>query len=173
MKYAILFTLIIGTFATTSMAQELGWELVPASESPVGKETLVITYTQLEDSTVQLYEASLPATTQAACLASRDFTSGVPIPPDRVSQFYSGGKKVVIAFVKTERVGPCSVIFGRSGTNLNDFNFVRANFGAEGLAETSIQKTDEPKSVDLRSRGHVFKLTRHFDADGLRPAGSH
>jgi hypothetical protein len=164
MKYAILFAVIFGIFASVSEAgaQELGLNVVPASPSTDGREALVMTYTKLVDTEVQLFEADLPATTQAACLASRDFTGAVPIPPDRVRQIYGEGRKVVIVFTKSSGVGPCSVIVGRNGVNLDDFNVIRANFGQSGLLEFPVEKTDADGD-GLRQTGHVFRLERHFD----------
>lgn len=164
MKYAILFAVIFGIFASVSEAgaQELGLNVVPASPSTDGREALVMTYTKLVDTEVQLFEADLPATTQAACLASRDFTGAVPIPPDRVRQIYGEGKKVVIVFTKSSGVSPCSVILGRSGVNLDDFNVIRANFGQSGLLEIPVEKTDA-ESDSLRQTGPVFRLERHYD----------
>ena len=164
MKYTIFFAFIFGIFASVSEAgaQELGLNVVPASPGTGGIEALVITYTKPEDSDVQLFEADLPATTQAACLATRDFTGAVPIPPDRVRQMYGEGKKVIIVFAKTSAVGPCSVIVGRNGVNLDDFNVIRANFGQSGLLEFPIEKTDA-ESDGLRKAGPVFRLERHFE----------
>ena len=164
MKYAIFFAVIFGIFAGISEtgAQELGFNVVPASPTTGGREAVVITYTQLVDTEVQLFEADLPATTRAACLASRDFTSAVPIPPDRVSQISGEGKKAVIVFTKSSAVGPCSVIVGRSGVNLDDFNVIRANFGQTGLLEIPSEKTDA-ESDGLMQKEPVFRLVRHFD----------
>lgn len=164
MKYAIFFAVIFGVSASFSEAgaQELGLNVVPASPSTGGREAVVLTYTRAEATEVQLFEADLPTATQAACLASRDFSGAVPIPPDRVSQIYGEGKKVIIVFAKSSGVGPCSVIVGRRGANLDDFNIIRANYGQSGLMEFPGEKADA-ESDGLRQTGPVFRLERHFD----------
>ena len=157
MKYAIFIAMTLGVFAfgAETNAQTLGLNVVPASQRTDGWEKIAVTYSAPEDAPVQLYEAVLPATTQAQCLAATDFSSAVPIPAARMQQLWGEGKKVVIVFTKTSSYGACSVILGRSGVDLNDFNVVRANFGQTYFAGSE----DDARP----GTGPVFSLERHFD----------
>jgi hypothetical protein len=151
MKFLFIFAIIMGAFAITVPAQELGLEIVPAAESPARRDTMVITYTELEDRPVQFYEAALPADSEGGCFASRDFTGAQPIPPDRVSQTFGEGKKVVIVFIKTDRRGPCNVIFGRTVSS--------------GLVDVAVWSFGSDSEANpTRSAGHRFSLERHFDS---------
>ena len=128
---------------------------------------MVISYTGLEDSEITLFEAVLPATTEAGCLATKEFTNLVPIPPDRTYQTFGEGKKVVIAFTKTDNYGRCHAIVGRNGVNLDDFNMVRSNFGTTYFNEDTKAKGEG--AIDAgrtRSAGPKFRLTRHYTSDG-------
>ena len=114
---------------------------------------------------MQLYEAVLPAATQAQCLAATDFSGAVPIPAARMQQLWGEGRKVVIVFTKTSAYGACSVILGRSSVVLSDFNMIRANFGRTYFAGSEDDKASESQDGARQGTGPVFSLARHFDAN--------
>lgn len=165
MKILVISALIFAAFGVSAdvQAQQLGLYVVPPSTNTGDREAIVITYTGLEDRQVQLFELSVPATSEAACLATTDFTAATPIPADRTSQTFGERKKVVIAFTKTERYARCHVIVGRSGVNLDDFNVIRANFGRAGLFDPQLSDADRTETNRVQSAGHIFRLEKHFN----------
>lgn len=167
MKYALFIAITIGVFAygAEMNAQTLGLNVVPASQRTDGWEKVAITYSAPEDAPVQLYEAVLPAATQAQCLAATDFSGAVPIPAARMQQLWGEGKKVVIVFAKSSSYGACSVILGRGSVVLSDFNVIRANFGRTYFAGSEDDKAPESQDGAQPGAGPVFSLTRHFDAN--------
>ena len=172
MKLAILFFVTIGIVTSSAAvnAQTLGLNVIPPSANTGDREAVVISYSELEDSEVALFEAVLPATTEAGCLASNAFTSLVPIPADRTHQTFGQGKKVVIVFTKSSHYGACHVIVGRSGTTLSDFNTVRANFGSTRLFEIPNEKAEDRDANSTAQMSPKFHLIRHTRAaPGLVP----
>lgn len=168
MKFAILTAAIMAAvFVSVDPAaaqtgnDTIGINVIPATAQNDRTETVVITYTQLENRFVYLYETVPPATSDAECVGATDFTNLVPIPPERTAQVWGEGKKVVIVFTKTSRMGPCHVIVGRSDTTASDFNYWRSNFGR--TAGRAVSGDEEQSTQFFRSNPTpIHKIGRVF-----------
>ena len=166
MKFAILTAAImtaifvsVDPVAAQTDNDTIGINVIPATARNDRTETLVITYTELENRFVYLYETVPPATTDAECVGATDLTNLVAIPPERTAQIWGEGKKVVIVMTKTSQLGSCHVIVGRSGPTAQSFTLWRSNFGRT-LARSDADTTKETASRPTRAPIH--KIGRRF-----------
>ncbi len=102
---------------------------------------VTIRYTGLENRRAQIYEAFLYATTDAECLASRDFTTAVLVGPERATLIHDRrtGTNTLRWIVENERKDTCRVLLVRSGVDSSDLAVWQSNYGNSGLSANSLQ----------------------------------
>ena len=122
------------TFLPDSQGDDTyGLEILPGASGDI--DTVLISYTGLEDGDLQFFEAVIPASTREGCLASSDFSGAVPRGPDRARSTYdpeSGTQIMVWNNVTNSRTPSCRVLVVRSSVNASDYNVWRANYGQTG-----------------------------------------
>ena len=168
MKRTIIFsafmTMLLSAVYTSAQTPDLRLSF-SNNVATNGIETGTIKYTGLEAPGVQVFEAVIPAATEAACFASRDFSMARPVGPDRASVVYNHAtSSYELRWTQPrEPRDSCRVLLvGRSsgGTDLADW---QANYGSGGRSES------QDLYDDVRGDGSV-RPVRH--AISLHPAGS-
>ncbi len=159
---AVIMTAIFANVDSAAAQNLIGLNVIPATPQNDRTETLVITYTELENRFVYLYETVPPVTSDAECVAATDLTNLVPIPPERTAQIWGEGKKVVIVMTKTSRMGPCHAIVGRTSAAASDFNYWRSNFGRTSARPDSEPADEEPKQAFRSNNNPIHKIGRRF-----------
>ena len=101
---------------------------------------------------VRVAEARLPATTQAACMASTDFSEAVPMNPARFRIDYNTETSSYhfSFYVERERRYGCRVVrFGGDGvSDANDFVvWQKGGSPSSSLAEVDLTKGDKPSAA--------------------------
>ena len=159
MKHTINFSALIGilVFAGISMGQQL--PTVPAysmviDPRPVSGEAVVQVRVPANPSRpLLLFEAVLPATSEAACLASRDFSSAYPASPDRASLIYDGTTNSYNVRWAPVREGSCRVLLVMDGdgqVDAGDYAIWRTNFGSTAGRFDGEQDKNDARTGDSR-----------------------
>ena len=141
MNNKIIFAAFIGILfiAGTSMAQQLpsvsAYKVVidprPANDLPIVEATFPGT----PNRSLVIFEAVLPASSETACLASRDFSSAYPASPDRASVVYDATTNSYKIRWAVEPVGSCRVLLvvdGDGQVDAGDYGIWRTRFGNSG-----------------------------------------
>ena len=160
----ILLALILVAVVSvvSSEAQNVSMSLVPSGK----QDTTVVTFQAPSDRQFVIFEAVLPARTTEECFAATDFSSAVPVGPERVSMIYDPA--TARFYLKntntTGSVESCRVLLVRSSVNTSDLNVFRARFGStSALAETEdIKEPEEMNAAAQRSMVTSIKVT--FDS---------
>ena len=129
-------------------------------------ETL-INYSGLENPGGQLFEAVLPAASEEACLASRDFSSAMPVGPERATLKYDPTTDTGILRWSLARndSASCRVLLVRNSTDSGDYAVWRTNFGLTGsrpFEEAGTWNSDESKD-GAPQRSRVTSVTVTFN----------
>src|SRR5687767_15122482 len=93
---------------------------------------------------MQVFEAVIPATTEAACFASMDFSAARPVGPDRASVTYdpaTSSYTLKWTGVKDRR-DSCRVLLVGQSIGVSDLAMWQANYGTGGFAEYQIPHDD-------------------------------
>jgi hypothetical protein len=155
MKHSIIFVALIGILAVTGLSQ--GLPSVPVYSMVIDRRsdsseinTVVIQYTGLESPNPLILEAVVPAATEAACLANRDFSTAVPVGTERATLAYDAVTSTYrlqwSGLDRDTRVN-CRVLIVRSGIAAGDLAMWQSNYGAGGLFE------DEPIKGEASTSG--------------------
>ena len=126
----------------------------------------LITYTGLESPNARLFEAVLPASSPEECLANRDFSSAVPVGPERALLMYDpeSTSGYLRWFLRQNDSSNCRVLLVRNSADTTDLAVWRTNFGAGGYSPAVEGKgdlTDREDAAPQRSR--VTSLVVTFD----------
>jgi hypothetical protein len=143
MKNSIIFAALIGILAVTGISQSLPsvpvYSIVVDRRSDLSEiNNVVIQYTGLENPNLLIFEAVLPAPTQAACLASRDFSDAVPVGPDRAALTYDAETskyRLQWSRLDTDARVNCRVLIVRSEIGVGDLAVWQSNYGQTALFE--------------------------------------
>ena len=103
-----------------------------------------------------IFEAVLPATTEAGCLASMDFSSAVPADPNRASAIYDPQSELWhLKNSNTGSVPLCHVLLanGDGTVDAADYAVWRTNFGRTQFTESS----EGPKEGSTQSDAGAFR----------------
>lgn len=124
--------------------QTHGLEFIPAVSRAGSRDigdTVLISYTGLEDSGMQFFEVIIPASTREGCLASRDFSSALPVGPDRAFMTYDPAANTNTMVWNNVKNSPfpdmpsCRVLLAVSPfrtVDSADYTVWRANYGQTG-----------------------------------------
>jgi len=161
MRHTVFIAAFIAAFvfALDASAQSLSVSIIPNGD----KETTVVNFPSPAGRNFVIFEAVIPASTAAQCMASRDFTNAVPVSPDRATVIYD---PVTLTYylrntAPIETRPSCKVLIVRAaGIDTSDLNVWRANYGATGaLAESE----NESSAKGTGQRSMVRSLTVTFD----------
>jgi hypothetical protein len=139
MKRTIIFSALIGIFVFAGISMGQQPPTVPAyrmviDPRPASGEAIVqVRVPAIPDRPLLLFEAVLPASSEAACLASRDFSTAYPASPDRASLVYDGTTNTYNVRWMPAREGSCRVLLVTDGdgqVNAGDYVIWRQNFGS-------------------------------------------
>jgi hypothetical protein len=133
MKHTVFIAAIIAAFvfAVDATAQSISVSIIPNGD----KETTVVNFPSPAGRNFVIFEAVIPASTAAECMASRDFSNAVPVSPDRAAAIYD---PVTLTYYlrntsPIETRPSCKVLIARAaGVDTSDLNVWRANYGATG-----------------------------------------
>ena len=141
MKRTIIFSAFMAILlsAVYTSAQTSGVRLsFSEGTTPGGVPTGTVTF--IVDGApvvMQVFEALIPAATEAACFASRDFSMARPVGPDRASVVYDAGTgsyKLQWTGVRDKK-DSCRVLLVGQSLSATDLAAWQANYGAGGFAD--------------------------------------
>jgi hypothetical protein len=136
MKNSILLTVffLVIAFVTDSSGQVVGLSVVPSGDT----ELSIVKFRAPADRNFLIFEASPRARSTAECFAATDFSSAVPVGPDRAAAIYDPGTGVWY-LKNTNTAGPaesCKVLLVKSSVDTTDLTMFRARFGQSLLSGT-------------------------------------
>lgn len=104
------------------------------------RDVIYARFPDASDRNFILFDAVLPTTTEAECLASTDFSNAVPADPNRASAIYD--PQSALWHLKNSNTGsvpPCHVLLanGDGTVDAADYAVWRTNFGTTQFAESS------------------------------------
>jgi hypothetical protein len=136
----IIFSLMaVFVFSNISSAQIANARLTfSESVSPSGVPTGTVTFTGLEGPELQVFEAQLPARTEAGCFASRDFSSARLVSRDRASVSYDAdtSQYKFTWTVTRDRKENCRVLLVGRSVALTDLAVWQSNYGSTALSDS-------------------------------------
>ena len=142
MKRTVIITTLIATLLSAVYASaQTPYGRLTFSEgtNQAGVPTGTVTFFDTAGPvTMQVFEAVIPAPTEAACFASRDFSMARPVGPDRATVVYDAATssyKLQWTQVKDRR-DSCRVLRVGTSPSAGDLAFWQANYGASGLSSS-------------------------------------
>lgn len=162
-----LFAFFAFTISASAQATPGTAHLVRFRASNPGTIGQVIEAVIVAPATTQflIKEAFFRTETEEECVAIRDFSTAVPVPPDRASMIYdpAGGVfRLKNSNSPAPRSSNCRVLILDDGkVDGNDFLIWQRNVGSAGLAE--VGELMEKESTDEGGRSRVTEISITFD----------
>lgn len=125
-----------------------------------------VSYTGLESPGGQLFEAVFAASSHEACLANRDFSSAVPVGPERASLLYDFATDTgtLSWFFPRNDSANCRVLLVRNSVDTSDLGVWRTNFGQTYAPEQEAGKSDSRLAADAApQRSRVTSVVVTFN----------
>lgn len=172
MKFTMIFSALIGIFflAGISMGQQVptvpAYSMVIDPRPASGEASVEVRVPVIPNRPHLLFEAVLPASSEAACLANRDFSSAYPASPDRALLIYDGTTNSYRVRWTPAREGSCRVLLVTDGdgqVDAGDYAIWRTNFG-----NTAGRLDGEPEKNDARTGGDS-RIGDKFTATVVEP----
>lgn len=141
----ILFAIMLAS-AFTANAQTVGLSVVPSGKN----EITTVEFNAPADRHFVIFEAVLPARSAAECFASRNFSSAVPVGPERASTVYdpTTGFFYLRNSNAAESSDSCRVIIARSTVGLDDLTMWRARYGSTSARSADENQTGKEGSIE-------------------------
>ena len=165
MKYIALFLTTLSLFAFASAINAQTFRLSTAADAE--KETVTLSFSGPANATFFIYEARPQASSTTQCLASTDFSSAVPVGPDRVSVSFDPSMSTwyLRSTSPLGTVDSCSVLLVRhSSVDAHDYiAWRRARFSETSLFDEAVH-TDKESDSATTQRTRVTSLQVTFSA---------
>lgn len=109
---------------------EVHMHVIVNRSSSSANETVVYGYRGIESPNAQFYEADIRASTPDACIGTTDFSTAVPVGPERASLTFDRetGVNNLQWSLATSGSGGCRVLLVRSADGSDDYNIFRGHY---------------------------------------------
>jgi len=158
---AILFMLVLSTTAEAQSGMGMGKVSVHDSTSPSGVPVGTVTFKVVVDPTsLQIFEAIIPAATEEECFARTDFPNPRLLGPDRATLDFNHATQTYTLkwVINKERGDGCRVLRIGQSVDAADYVIWRKSLGTQGLADESLSKEDGALSSATQGRG-VYQIS--------------
>ncbi|PYT00955.1 MAG: hypothetical protein DMF63_04625 [Acidobacteria bacterium] len=164
MKRSNIFIAMLGllVFAGVSGAQTIKFGVKYPSPDKVVTE---VNFPAPPDRNFVIFEAAIPARTEADCFASRNFANAVPVSTDRASTVYdpTTGTWFLRNSNSTSPIESCTVLLVRSSIGSNDLMMWQANYGTSAFYENDEKEEQQSGEANpakaQRNMATSFTLT--------------
>ena len=161
---AFAFVVALVGFASSTDAQTLGVSKVTSDNT----EILTGSFSAPPDRNYVVYEARPRAGSAAECFAATDFSTAVPVGPDRAAVSYDPGS--LVWYLRNSNAvgspGGCSVLLVRTSAGTTDYTMFRARFGSTSAFVDADLRSKEESDSARAQRSMVTSVQVTFNSPG-------